>query len=31
MQREGILRGHIVKNGLSEDVVMYGITRADKT
>jgi [ribosomal protein S5]-alanine N-acetyltransferase len=29
LQREGVLRGYIVKNGLSEDVVMYGITRAD--
>jgi [ribosomal protein S5]-alanine N-acetyltransferase len=29
LQREGILRGYILKNGVSEDVVMYGMTRAD--
>jgi [ribosomal protein S5]-alanine N-acetyltransferase len=29
LQREGVLRGYILKNGVSEDVVMYGITRAD--
>jgi [ribosomal protein S5]-alanine N-acetyltransferase len=29
LQREGMLRGYILKNGVSEDVVMYGITRAD--
>jgi [ribosomal protein S5]-alanine N-acetyltransferase len=31
MQREGVLRGYLVKNGVSEDVIMYGITRADFT
>jgi [ribosomal protein S5]-alanine N-acetyltransferase len=29
MQREGVLRGYLFKNGVSEDVIMYGITRAD--
>jgi [ribosomal protein S5]-alanine N-acetyltransferase len=31
LQREGMLRGYLVKNGISEDVIMYGITRADQT
>jgi [ribosomal protein S5]-alanine N-acetyltransferase len=31
LQREGVLRGYILKNGVSEDVIMYGITRADQT
>ena len=30
-QREGVLRGYLVKNGVSEDVIMYGITRGDQT
>jgi [ribosomal protein S5]-alanine N-acetyltransferase len=30
-QREGMLRGYILKNGVSEDVIMYGITQADFT
>jgi [ribosomal protein S5]-alanine N-acetyltransferase len=29
LQREGVLRGYILKNGVSEDVIMYGITQAD--
>jgi [ribosomal protein S5]-alanine N-acetyltransferase len=29
LQREGVLRGYILKNGVSEDVVIYGITRND--
>lgn len=29
LQREGVLRGYILKNGISEDVIMSGITRAD--
>jgi [ribosomal protein S5]-alanine N-acetyltransferase len=29
LQREGVLRGYILKNGVSEDVIMHGITRAD--
>jgi [ribosomal protein S5]-alanine N-acetyltransferase len=31
LQREGVLRGYILKNGVSEDVIMYGIIRADQT
>jgi [ribosomal protein S5]-alanine N-acetyltransferase len=31
LQREGVLRGYILKNGVSEDVIMYGVTRADQT
>lgn len=31
LQREGVLRGYLLKNGVSEDVIMYGITRADFT
>jgi [ribosomal protein S5]-alanine N-acetyltransferase len=29
LQREGVLRGYMVKNGVSEDVIMYGMTQAD--
>jgi [ribosomal protein S5]-alanine N-acetyltransferase len=29
LQREGVLRGYLVKNSVSEDVIMYGITRTD--
>jgi [ribosomal protein S5]-alanine N-acetyltransferase len=28
-QREGVLRGYVLKNGVSEDVIIYAITRAD--
>ena len=31
LQCEGVLRGYILKNGVSEDVIMYGVTRADFT
>jgi [ribosomal protein S5]-alanine N-acetyltransferase len=31
LHREGVLRGYILKNGVSEDVIIYGITRADFT
>jgi [ribosomal protein S5]-alanine N-acetyltransferase len=31
LQHEGVLRGYLLKNGVSEDVIMYGMTRADFT
>jgi [ribosomal protein S5]-alanine N-acetyltransferase len=31
LQREDVLRGYILKNDVSEDVIVYGITRADQT